>query len=90
MNGEHDKLRQTLGDLKNHLAELREVDPSVAAHLDATIAEAERALATEGRSAEHHTAAEQLKDAMQHYEASHPTLAGNLRSVVDALAQIGI
>jgi hypothetical protein len=31
-----------------------------------------------------------LSDAVQHLEASHPDLAANLGSIIDALAQIGI
>ncbi len=90
MSGEHDKLRQALNDLQDHLAELREVDPNVAAQLDSTIAEANSVLGSEANAGEHHTVAEQFNEALLHYEASHPTLAGNLRSVIDALGQIGI
>jgi len=90
MSGEHDKLRQALADLKTHLEELREIDPAVAAHMDTTLAEAQNVLKSEPQGEERQNVSEQLNDAMLHYEASHPTLAGNLRSVIDALAQIGI
>jgi hypothetical protein len=91
MSGQHEKLRQALDDLQAQLAEMREVDPDVAAHLDTTIARAQAVLKTAPDStAEHNTVSEQFSDALLHYEASHPTLAGTLRSVVDALGQIGI
>jgi hypothetical protein len=90
MSGEHDKLRQALEELQAHLAELRQIDASAAANLDATIADAQNVLGAKAAGQERHTVAEQFSEALQHYEASHPTLAGNLRSVIDALAQIGI
>ena len=90
MSGEHDKLRQALEDLQAHLAELRQIDASAAANLDATIADAQSVLGSQSAGQEPHTVAEQFNEALLHYEASHPTLAGNLRSVIDALAQIGI
>ena len=90
MSGEHDKLRQALEELQAQLDELRQIDAGAAEHLDATIAEAQAVLAAQPEGQEPHTVSEQFSDALQHYEASHPTLAGNLRSVIDALAQIGI
>ncbi len=90
MSGEHDKLRQALEELQAHLAELRQIDADAAAHLDATIAEAQGVLASLPEGQEPHTVGDQFKEALMHYEASHPALAGNLRSVIDALAQIGI
>jgi hypothetical protein len=91
MNGGHEKLRQALEDLQARLAELRTIDPAVAEHLATTIAEARTLLAKESpAAAEHQGVSESFGEALRNYEASHPTLAGNLRSVVDALAQIGI
>lgn len=87
----HQQLEQALRDLQAHLDEMRQLDPSVARHLDSTIEQAQAVLASEKAPPhEHPTLTAQLHDALQHYEASHPTLAGNLRSVIDALAQIGI
>jgi len=88
---DHEQLRKALEELRAHLDEMRELDPSVATHLDATIEQARSVLAGQPAGAtEAQSVGDQLKDAMLHYEASHPTLAGNLRSVIDALAQIGI
>jgi len=91
MNGGHEKLRQALEDLQSRLAEMRTIDPGVAEHLEATIAEARGVLAKESAvTEEHEGVADSFGEALRNYEASHPMLAGNLRSVIDALAQIGI
>ena len=91
MSGGHENLRRALDNLQAQLAEMRDVSPDVAAHLDTSIAQAKAVLETPPAEAEHpHGVAEQFSEAMLHYEASHPTLAGNLRSVIDALGQIGI
>jgi ABC-type transporter Mla subunit MlaD len=91
MSGQHEKLRQALDDLQAQLAEMRQVDPDVAAHLDTTISRAQAVLDAAPESPdEQQSVSEQFGDALLHYEASHPTLAGTLRSVVDALGQIGI
>ncbi len=91
MNGGHEKLRQALRELQTQLAELRTIDPAVAEHLETTIAEANSVLGREAAPVEEHQGvADQFGEALRNYEASHPTLAGNIRSVIDALAQIGI
>lgn len=91
MNGGHEKLRQALEDLQARLVEMHSIDPAVAEHLETTIAEARGVLAKESAPAEEHQGvADSFGEALRNYEASHPTLAGNIRSVVDALAQIGI
>jgi hypothetical protein len=91
MGGQHDKLRSALDQLQGQLDEMRAVDPGVAAHLDSTIDQAKAVLA--GRPTEedeHRSLTSQLKGAVLKYEASHPTLAGSLGSVIDALGQMGI
>ncbi len=85
----HEQLHKALDDLQAHLEEMRQLNPDVAKHLDTTIEQAKGVLAGD-TAAEHHTVSQQFRDAVQHYEATHPTLAGSLRSVIDALAQIGI
>ena len=91
MAGEHDQLSKALDQLQAQLEEVRQLDPGVAAHLESTIAEAQAALA--GRptpAATHRSIVERLSDAVLKYEASHPALAGNLGSIIDALGQMGI
>jgi hypothetical protein len=91
MAGEHDRLQKVLDQLQTQLNEVRQLDPAVAAHLESTIAEAQAALA--GRPtppAAQRSIVERLSDAVLKYEASHPALAGNLGSIIDALGRMGI
>jgi hypothetical protein len=90
MTGEHDQLRQILDQLQAQLNEVRRLDPAVATHLESTIAEAKAALAGRPTPAAHRSIVERLSDAMLKYEASHPALAGNLGSIIDALGRMGI
>jgi hypothetical protein len=88
---EPDKLKETLQELRSQLDELRQRDPHVAAHLEATIAEAQAALAGPPKhAAAHKSIVERLSDAVRDYEASHPSLAGNLGSIIDALGRMGV
>jgi hypothetical protein len=85
-----DKLRSTLDELRSQLAALRQRDPRVADHLEATIAEAQAALGKPSGSSEHASIVKRLSDAVRQYEATHPGLAGNLGSIIDALGRMGI
>lgn len=91
MADDRDKLRDALDRLQKELEELRKLNPGVGAHLDETIGEARATL--EGKSPDHKrhsTLIERLSNAMLEYEASHPSLAGNLGGLIDALANMGI
>jgi uncharacterized protein DUF4404 len=91
MADEHDKLRETLHQLQRQLDDVRKLDPAVAQQLDATIAEAKAALAGAPiQPAKHQSIIQRLSDAVLRYEASHPSLSGNLGSIVDALGRMGI
>lgn len=88
---EHEQLRGALDALEAQLGDMRSLDPDVAAHLDANIEQARSVLSggTAGPQ-EHRSLVEQLKDSVLKYEASHPTLAGSIGSVIDALGRMGI
>jgi hypothetical protein len=91
MSEPHDKLRNTLEQLRSQLDELRKRDPRVAEQLETTIVAAEAALAGEAKPAEEHASlSAQLSDAVREYEATHPALAGNLGAIIDALGRMGI
>jgi len=91
MAADHDELRKTLDHLRAQLDEMRQVDPAVAAQLDVTIGEAKAALAGPPiQPAEHRSIIKRLSSAVAKYEASHPSLAGNLGSLIDALSRTGI
>jgi hypothetical protein len=91
MTDPRDKLKSALDELQAQLEEMRAVDPEVAGQLGSTIDQARAVLA--GRPTgtdEHASLIEQLKGAVLEYEASHPTLSGNLGAVISALGQMGI
>ncbi|MGD9720395.1 MAG: DUF4404 family protein [Pirellulales bacterium] len=91
MPDSHEKLRRALAELREQLSELRARDPQVASGLEATLAEAEQALAGEPRPpAEQASITKRLSDAVLEYEATHPSLAGSLGSIIDALGRMGI
>ncbi len=91
METDRDKLRQTLDRLQAQVDAMRSTHPYVASHLDPTLAEAQSLLAGEGsdRPSESRLVA-RLRDAVLKYEASHPNLAINLGSLIDALGKMGI
>ena len=91
MADNNDKLREALNRLQAELAEVRKCDPAVASHLETIIGEYKGAL--DRRSAEpadHESVMNRLNEAVLKYEATHPTLSGNLGSIIDALARMGI
>ena len=91
MSQEQDKLRETLEELRSQLGELKKRDAQVAQHLEATIAEAEAALGGQSKQPhEHESMVARLSDAVREYEATHPSLAGNLGAIIDALGRMGI
>jgi predicted NBD/HSP70 family sugar kinase len=91
MTPEHEELRKALDQLQAQLDQMRAVDPDVARQLGTTIDEAKDVLAGGGgHTHAPHSLVEQLKQAVLEYEASHPTLAGNLGALVRALGQMGI
>jgi hypothetical protein len=89
-----EKLRETLDQLRSQLDELRRRDPAVADQLAATIDEAQAVLTGkspgEQETAPQGSIVDRLKDAVLEYEASHPSLAGNLGGIIDALGRMGI
>ncbi len=83
------KLRQ----LGAQLETAQDIDPQIAARLQATIEEIASALAANQQPpSEVHgqPVAHSLSQAAIGFEASHPTLAGTIGSVIDALARMGI
>jgi hypothetical protein len=91
MNDEREQLERVLDGLQAQLEEMRKLNPAMAASLDQTIAEAKRTLAGQpAEPAKRKSLVERLRSDMLRYEASHPTLAGNLGSLIDALAGMGI
>ena len=91
MADQHEKLRQTLDQLQSQLEEMRRLNPAVAESLQATIAEARQVLRGQSTVPQRHQSiVDRLRQEVLKYEVSHPNLAGNLGSVIDALGQMGI
>jgi siroheme synthase len=86
-------LQQTLHDLHRELAGARQIDPQERAMLEATLADIQSALARPeipGTVADARPPGEALEGAAVRLEAGHPTLAGAVRALVDALSKAGI
>jgi len=90
MSAEHEKLQATLNQLHEQLKQSPELEPAVAEHLRAMIVEANEALAGRRAHSGHSSLTERLSDSVLKLEASHPDLAMNLGSIIDALARMGI
>ena len=85
-------LRTTLLELQSELAEARMLAPEDRALLEATMRGIEQTLAQATPVAEHEAAApgDVLEGAAVRLEAEHPSVAGAVRALVDALAKAGI
>jgi hypothetical protein len=86
-------LQQTLRDLHRELAGARQIEPQDRAMLEAAIADIQSALAQPGipgTAADASPPGEALEGAAVRLEAGHPTLAGAVRALVDALSKAGI
>lgn len=86
-------LQQTLRDLHRELAGARQLDPQDRSMLEATVADIQSALAQPelpGTMPDAPPPGEALEGAAVRLEAGHPTLAGAVRALVDALSKAGI
>lgn len=92
MDEHSQRLRATIADLERELQAGGEVDAQTRAMLLDAVEEIQAALhnKTAAAATEPQTLSERLTLSAAEFDVSHPTLAGLLRRVVDALAQIGI
>lgn len=88
------KLRATIAELETELRNVGTLDAETKAMLELALEEIQATLRHEHSSAtgaaEPHTLTERLELSATEFETSHPTLAGVLRRLVDALSQLGI
>ncbi len=95
------KLRATLAELHEQMAGLGSVNPEVRARLETALTDihrlldqgaAERSGTVGAEPAGEHdeSIVQRLAAAERHFEQTHPTLAGVVGSVIDALARMGI
>jgi len=94
-----EKIAELLQQLHAELAEADDLDAEISAQLRATSTEIRDALEREepGELAtsnsieeEPSTVIDQLRDAAERFEDSHPTLTNTVGRIADALAQLGI
>ena len=91
MNERLEQLRATVRELEQELAEVDSLDPATREVLSQAARDIQSALgasAPERLKSPGITA--RLRDAASDFETSHPTLAGVLERVIDALGQLGI
>ncbi len=85
-----EKLRETVTELEAELASLSELDEQTRALLEEAVTELQATLTKKPEDIEHHSLTEQLQEAAEAFQTSHPTLFGIVKRTVDALAQMGI
>lgn len=97
-----EQLRTTLVELHDQLSNTREVTPELRTLLMGLATDIERILAEQAagqlpssgsassRSGQRESLVARLGDAAREFEDTHPTLAGTIGSVIDALGQMGI
>jgi hypothetical protein len=93
MSDAADKLKTTLGDLHAELRSLEQLDPETRRLLEEAAADIGRLVGgsqESGRAESHASIIDRLTNAARDFEESHPTLAGTVGSVIDALGRIGI
>jgi len=87
-------LRNTLDQLHQELSaaeSAEDMDAEVAERLRATIHEIKSVLEKQEASDQpQHRHSDWLMETAQHFEQSHPTIAGTIRRLVDLLGQAGI
>jgi len=89
-----DKLRETLAELEAELDSLESLDEPTRAVLFAAKQDIEQTLAEHQDPADWdwdpQTVVDNLSEATQEFEVSHPTLTGIVQRVINALTQLGI
>lgn len=84
------QLQQQLQDLRNQLAEAPPLNDEDKAALIELMSEIEVQLAREIASEPDASLVDGVNLTVERFEASHPTLAGSLRSIMQTLANMGI
>lgn len=83
------RLQEELQELREQLERQPPLNQDERASLQALIKDIEMQLANEDALADE-TLMDNVNLAVERFEASHPTLAGTLRSIVQSLANMGI
>lgn len=83
------RLQEELQELREQLERQPPLNAEERASLQALIKDIEMQLANEDALADE-TLTDSINLAVERFEASHPTLAGTLRSIMQSLANMGI
>ena len=84
------RLQQQLQDLRDQLAEDPPLSAEERASLFLLVQEIEVQLARQAAAAPDATLVDGVNLAVERFEATHPTLAGTLRNIMQSLANMGI
>jgi hypothetical protein len=87
---ERQHLREQLAALHQALADAESVGPEARELLRDVMEDIQRLLEIEEREAEPEGLVERLREAVEDFEESHPTLSEAAGRVIDALARMGI
>ncbi len=91
MAGESHSLRETLDLLQGQLVDAENIDKALAERLRTVIADVQAVLDEQDHAdEEHHARKEWLTEMAEHFEQSHPTIAGTINRLIDTLGQAGI
>jgi Domain of unknown function (DUF4404) len=91
MNDDRQRLGQLLDQLRAQLAASASVDADLRTRLVQTLDEAQQVLASPGgQSRPAEPIGQRLSEAAISFEVSHPTLAAEVSSIIDALGRMGI
>jgi hypothetical protein len=84
------RLQQQLEELRDQLADDQPLSEEERASLYLLVQEIEAQLARHAAAAPDATLVDGVNLAVERFEASHPTLAGTLRNIMQSLASMGI
>jgi predicted component of type VI protein secretion system len=87
---EKQQLRAQLASLHQALADADSVGPEARELLQAVMRDIQRLLDVEERQEEPEGLVDRLREAVEDFEESHPTLSEAAGRVIDALARMGI
>jgi len=93
MAGEANDLERRVEELHRALASAERVDPATLDALNGLLGDIDRLRArppAAGQASDDETHADRLTEAAQRFQADHPTLAGTLEGLADALSRMGI
>ena len=91
MNDDRLRLRQLIDQLRSQLAGSMSIDADLRSRLERTLADTEKAMADPtGKARTGEPLGKRLNEAAINFEVSHPTLAAEVSSIIDALGRMGI